>query len=199
MSTSLARILLLLLFVASAGVAIWWSLSSSTPGTTATLFGEQSRPLPELSLVRHDEKPLRTEDFEGRWSLLFFGYSQCPDICSPTLQQLTQALNLLGHESGQLIFVSIDPPRDGPDLLTQYVRHFHPSTLGVTGTTEDISAFSKYFGAYAAKREVEGGYLMDHSAGVWLIDPQARIAGVFTTPLTPEAIAADLQYLIGRS
>ena len=199
MSAPLTRFLLLILYGSFAGIAVWWVISQDAPDTTATLFGEQSRALPEFSLVRHDEKPLRVEDFEKRWSLLFFGYSQCPDICAPTLQQLTQALNLLGHESGQLVFVSIDPQRDNPNRLAQYVRHFHSTTLGVTGSGEEISAFSKYFGAYSAKRELDTGYLMDHSSGVWLINPEARLAGVFTTPFTPEAIAEDLRYLIAQS
>ena len=162
----------------------------------ATVFGDQARPLPAFSLTRHDGEALKLEDFRGRWSLLFFGYSNCPDICSPSMQQLTTALQTLGEEHTRIVFVSVDPERDSPEALSRYVGYFHNGTLGVTGEPEAIADFAKQLGAFHSKRELATGYLVDHSGSAWLVDPEARLAGVFTPPLAPKAIAADLRKLI---
>lgn len=192
------RTFLLLSVLVLAGVAgfQWWKAGEIQEYQAATVFGEQARPLPVFSLMRHDGEALTPEDFRDRWSLLFFGYSNCPDICSPSLQQLTTALQILGEERARLVFISVDPERDTLDALGQYVGHFRPGTLGATGEAEAIADFSGELGAFYAKRELAMGYLVDHSGSAWLVDPKARLAGVFTPPLAPTAIAADLRKLI---
>lgn len=174
----------------------WWKTGEMQEYQAATVFGDQARPLPAFSLTRHDGEALTPDDFRDRWSLLFFGYTNCPDICSPSLQQLTIALQILGEEHARLVFISVDPERDTLDALSQYVSHFHPGTLGATGEAEAIVNLSSQLGAFHAKRKLTMGYLVDHSGGAWLIDPEARLAGVFTSPLAPKAIAADLRKLI---
>ena len=189
-----APVLLLLLALSAAMLTaiVWRGAPSEEPYRAATLFGDQARPLPAFALVRHDGAPLAPEDFQNRWSLLFFGYSHCPDICAPTLQKLTTALHAAGGEATQIVFVSTDTERDVPDTLRDYVAHFHPRTWGVTGASEAVADFAKHLGAFHARRKLAAGYLIDHSASVWLIDPEARLAGVFTSPFTAEAMAADL-------
>lgn len=194
----LKRALFLLSILVLAGIAgfQWWKTGGVEEYEAATVFGDQARPLPAFSLTRHDGEALEPEDFRGRWSLLFFGYSNCPDICSPSMQQLTTALQALGEERARIVFVSVDPERDSPEALGRYVGHFHPGTLGATGDAEAVADFAKQLGAFHAKRKLATGYLVDHSGSAWLVDPGARLAGVFTPPLAPKAIAADLRKLI---
>ena len=192
-----APLLLLLLALSAAMLTAiaWWRPAAEESYRAATLFGDQARPLPAFALVRHDGAPLAPADFQNRWSLLFFGYAHCPDICAPTLQKLTTALQAAGSEATQIVFVSTDAERDAPDALRDYVAHFHPRTWGVTGAPEALADFAKQLGAFYARRELAAGYLIDHSASVWLIDPEVRLAGVFTSPFTAEAMAADLARL----
>ena len=192
------RTLFLLSVLILAGVAgiQWWKAGEVEEYQAATVFGDQARPLPAFSLTRHDGEALKPADFHGHWSLLFFGYSHCPDICSPTLQQLTTALKILDDAESQIVFVSVDPERDTPETLQQYVSHFHPRTLGATGEAEAITDFSKQLGAFYSRRKLATGYLVDHSSSVWLINPEAQLAGVFTPPLLPQAIAEDLRKLM---
>ena len=182
---------------AAAAVAAWllWPAAPDEPWRAATVFGEQARPLPAFALADHAGRPLGPDDFAGRWSLLFFGYAQCPDICAPTLQRLSAALDRLDAPDARIVFVSVDPERDAPAALAGYVAHFRPGTLGATGAPAAVAELMSALGAYAARRELSAGYLIDHSAAVWLVDPEARLAGVFTPPHDPEAIAADLRRL----
>ena len=127
------RILILLSILVLAGIAgiYWWKAGEVAEFQAATVFGEQARPLPAFSLTRHDGEALEPEDFRGHWSLLFFGYSNCPDICSPSMQQLTTALQTLGEEQARIVFVSVDSERDSPEALSRYVGYFHSGTLGL--------------------------------------------------------------------
>ena len=194
------RVLVLLSILILAGIAglYWWPAGEREEFQAATVFGDQARPLPAFSLTRHDGEALKPEDFRDHWNLLFFGYSNCPDICSPSMQQLTTALQALGDERARIVFVSVDPERDSPEALSRYVGYFHPGTLGATGEPEAIADLAKQLGAFHAKRKLATGYLVDHSGSAWLVDPEARLAAVFTPPLAPKAIAADLRTLIGR-
>ena len=92
--------------------------------------------------------------------------------------------------------VSVDSERDSPETLSRYVGYFHPGTLGATGEAEAIADLAKQLGAFYSKRPLATGYLVDHSGSAWLIDPEVRLVGVFTPPLAPKAIAADLRTLI---
>ncbi len=195
------RALILLPALALAGVAYFhWMNSSETEEYEAiTALGSQARPLPAFSLARHDGETLEREDFLGHWSLLFFGYSHCPDICSPSMQKLTVALRILDEKNARIVFVSVDPERDSPETLARYVSHFRRGTVGATGKPEEIANLARRLGAFHSRRDLTTGYLVDHSGGAWLIDPEARLAGVLTTPLDAKAIATDLRKLIGRA
>ncbi len=189
--------LLLVLVAATLSISLLWTISEEPPTYQAiTAFGNQARPLVDFRLTRHDGAELTPEQFRGRWSLLFFGYTHCPDICSPTLSQLTAILNAVQHPQVQIAFITTDPERDTPEKLARFIGYFHDNTWGITGDIDEISKISKQVGAFYAKRRLSTGYLIDHSASVWLIDPQARVAGVFTTPLISSAMQADLQQLI---
>ncbi len=164
------------------------------------LFG-QERPLPEFQLKDHLGQDFNRGRLQGHWSLLYFGYTHCPDVCPTTLLALSQMLPLLhGETSPQVVFVSIDPERDTPEVLSKYTPYFHPSFLGVSGDATELKRLTTAIGVLAMKvPDPKGGdnYLMDHSNVVVLIDPEGRFAGVFPPPHDGEDMANDLQAIIG--
>ena len=112
-------------------------------------------------------------------TVVFFGYTHCPDICPTTLSELAATMNLLGEKAKQVqvLFISVDPARDTPDLLAQYVPAFHPSFIGLTGSPEDIAKVAKQYQAFYKRHDAGQGkpYTMDHSAGSYVFDRQGHI------------------------
>ncbi len=142
----------------------------------------------------------RLNDFTGRVVVLFFGYVQCPDVCPATLQTLATVMNNLGEDAAkvQVLFVTVDPERDTPALLAQYVPQFHPSFIGLTGTPAEIKRaadnvrvfYQKVPGANAAT------YTFDHTAGAYVFDLQGRLRLLSRYGEPPENLTADLQALL---
>jgi protein SCO1/2 len=154
------------------------------------------KPLSPFVLADHTGQAFDLERLRGRWSFLFFGYTHCPDICPGTLTTLSAVRSELeGSERGQapaqFVFVSVDPERDTPERLSSYVRHFHPDFLGVTGAPHALEGLTRPLGIvhYRGPADASGGYLVDHSAAVLLVDPQARLAAVFSAPHQPRDLA----------
>lgn len=165
---------------------------------SAQVFPE-TRPLPEFELRTAAGEPLTHEDLKGRWSLMFFGFTNCPDICPDTLAMLDSAierLDTMGATSKpQVVFVSVDPERDDADALGNYVRSFDEAFVGATGSEDQLEKLTRSLGIYYALGEPEpdsGFYTVDHSASILIIDPQGRLLGRFAPPLDRQAIAADL-------
>ena len=134
----------------------------------------------------------------GKWSLLFFGYTHCPDICPTTLATLKQVHQLLGEQNKivQYVFVSVDPERDTPAVLESYVHYFSPEFLGVSGPTGELDKLTKALGVfYKLEKNTTGDYLVDHSAAVFLVDPQARMRGLFSAPQNAQQMATNLRHL----
>ena len=159
---------------------------------------QQPRPIAEFELVDQRGRAFARGNFEGRWSLLFAGFTNCPDICPTTLALLASLQPRLRNGIGdvQLVFLSVDPRRDTPAQLAQYVAHFDPAMIGVTGAKEQIDRLCADLGlAYLINPGAGGSYTVDHSAALVLIDPRARIAAYFQPPFDPERLAADLAVL----
>lgn len=139
-------------------------------------------------------------DFRGKLVLLYFGYTFCPDICPATLGNVSQALRELGKKADdvQLIMVSLDPERDTPDDLANYVEHFHPSFVGVTGSQETLAEVASLYGIYYQKTEGSAGtgYLIDHTATLLVIDREGYLKLVFPFGVTADEIADDLNYML---
>jgi protein SCO1/2 len=163
----------------------------------------EPRPLPDFSLVDGDGRPFGPARLQGRWSLLFFGYTHCPDVCPTTLALFDRVAKGLKAKTKddkpvQFVFVSVDPARDSPEHLKEYVEYFNPEFIGVTGSEEAIAEIGRAFGAVYMR--VEGqrpeDYLIDHSSAVFLTDPQGRFAGVFSAPHDAERIAHGLNALL---
>lgn len=163
----------------------------------------QPRPLPEFSLVGQDGAPFTRDSFKGKWHLVFFGYTYCPDICPTTLTRYTQVTNRLTDapqvlENTRVLFVSVDPKRDMPARLKEYVQFFNPEFLGATGDPEEIARLAKAFALFYQAHEPDenGNYLIDHSAAVAIVNPDAELVGYFTSVTDPKIIAGDYRRLV---
>lgn len=139
-------------------------------------------------------------DFRGKVVLIYFGYTFCPDVCPGTLGNVAQALRDMGTkaEDVQLIMVSLDPERDTPEKLAEYMGHFHPSFIGITGTKEELDKVASLYGIYYQKNEGSNatGYLIDHTATLLVLDREGYLKLVFPYGVTAQDIADDLKYML---
>ena len=137
-------------------------------------------------------------DFRGKVVMLYFGFVQCPDVCPTALARAVEVMQRLGPDAGrvQLLFVTVDPERDTPALLRDYMAAFHPSFLGLTGTPEEIAAAAREFKVYYAKVPTGSGYTMDHSAQTYLIEAQGRLRIVLKHEQTADDYAHDIAWLL---
>ena len=173
----------------------WWP-SEPPPALYAStaLFGEE-RALPEFALVDHAGQAWTRRNLADTWSLLFFGYTHCPDICPITLATMAasvDAIAALGGEAPQVIFVSVDPERDNPEHLGDYVTEFRDEFLGVTGSHEELRKLTRALGVVYARDSDDPAYLVEHSAALLLVNPKGELQAVFGPPHAPDAIARDI-------
>ncbi|MDP1612488.1 MAG: SCO family protein [Sulfuritalea sp.] len=154
----------------------------------------------DFSLTNHHGKPARLADFRGKAVVMFFGYTQCPDVCPTTLATLRETMTLLGDDASrvQVLFVSVDPARDTPQLLAQYVPAFHPSFLGVYADDKATAALAKDFKVFYARQPgtTPGSYSIDHSTGSYVFDPQGKLRLLLRHGESPANVAADLKLLL---
>jgi len=139
-------------------------------------------------------------DFRGKVVLIYFGYTFCPDICPGTLGNVAAALRDMGPKADdvQLIMVSLDPERDTPEKLAEYMGHFYPSFIGITGTKEQIDEVAALYGIYYQKAEGSNAtkYLIDHTATLMVLDREGYLKLVFPFGVTSQEIADDLKYML---
>ncbi|MDP1733901.1 MAG: SCO family protein [Sulfuritalea sp.] len=156
----------------------------------------------DFSLTDHHGKPRQLGDFKGKAVVLFFGYTQCPDVCPTTLSTLRDAMKLLGEDAKrvQVLFVTVDPARDTPALLAQYVPAFDPAFLGLYGDEKTIVALAKDFKVFYAKQpgSTPGSYSIDHSTGSYAFDPKGKLRLLLRHGETPANVAADLKLLLSE-
>lgn len=133
----------------------------------------------------------------GRYALIYFGYTYCPDVCPTTLNALAAALVELGPKGDRVtpVFITVDPARDTPAVLKAFTAAFHPRMVGLTGSPAAIAAVAKAYAIYYKKGEVtpNGGYMMDHSSVAYLMDPDGKPLALLPVEETPEAVAAELK------
>jgi protein SCO1/2 len=154
-----------------------------------------------FSLVGTDGKPVTDRDFRGRYMLIFFGFTHCPDICPAELQVIAQALDQLGDKAKNVVpvFITLDPERDTPEAMANYVKSFGPNFVGLTGSPEAIAAAAKAYRVSYSKVENNdspGDYSVDHSALVYLMDPEGRYVTHFSYGLSAEQMAEKLGKLL---
>jgi protein SCO1/2 len=153
-----------------------------------------------FTLVDQDGKTRRDTDFAGRWRIMYFGYTFCPDVGPVDVQQLGAGLKAFEAKDKAAadkvvpIFVTVDPERDTPAVVKQFVANFHPRMVGLTGDPAAIAALAKAYGVYFAKGKPApgGGYLMDHSRQAYLMDPSGKPIALLPTEQGADAIAAEL-------
>ena len=155
----------------------------------------------DFTLVDKAGKPVRYADFAGKYRVLYFGYTFCPDVCPLDVQHLVQGYRLFARAHADLaakvqpMFISIDPARDTPAKVGEFTAAFGPELLGLTGTPDQIAATAKAFAVYYQKREgsAPDAYLMDHSRAAYLMDPQGKPVALLPVEKDGRAVAADLE------
>lgn len=174
-----------------------------------TLFWQPEmpeRPLPKAIIAAGGDFTLQSargevslKDYRGKLVLLYFGYTFCPDICPTSLAATSEGLKQLKPEElaqVAMIFVSVDPKRDTPDRLKEYVEFFHPAIVGVTGTAESIAEIAKRYGVFYAEQKVEtagGGYVVDHSADTFIVAPDGQLVGKIAHATPPDQVVVAIR------
>lgn len=157
----------------------------------------------DFRLTDHHGQTRTLADFRGKVVAVFFGYTHCPDVCPTTLSDFAAALQQLGPQAArvQVIFVTVDPERDTPELLREFVPAFNPSFLGMYGDAETLRRLARDYKVVYQKTAVKAAddYLIDHSAGTYVYDPQGRLRLLMPYGSTPDAIAQDLKTLLATS
>jgi protein SCO1/2 len=194
----------LLLVAALAGVALWYQ-ARPQPGDvpvlgTVVTTGSIAVGGP-FTLTGQDGARVSSSDFRGRYMLIYFGYSMCPDVCPTTLAVMADALGKLDPAGKKIvpIFITIDPERDTPKVLAPYVKAFGDQFVGLTGTPAQIAAVEKEYKVYAKKqpldeaRGLNGGYGMDHSSVIYLMGPDGRIVSYYDELIPAAKLEAELR------
>jgi protein SCO1/2 len=163
---------------------------------------EPAHPAPDFSLRASDGSTFRLRDQRGRVVVLFFGYTFCPDVCPLTLSEMAQVRRRLGARAARLrtVFITVDPERDSIERLRTYVGAFDPAALGLTGDRDALARVRQAYGVVAEKRIVGGtkaAYLIDHSAFVYVVDPEGRLRLIFPFGTSTDDMAHDLALLLG--
>nr|MBL8411420.1 SCO family protein [Dechloromonas sp.] len=168
--------------------------------------GASDRPLPPAALppggdftLQSSDGDVSLADYRGKLVLVYFGYTYCPDVCPTSLAATSDGLRLLTPEEQAkvaMIFVSVDPPRDTPLRLKEYVAFFHPGIVGVTGTPDNIAGIARRYGVFYAVQKVEtagGGYVVDHSADTYVVGLDGRLVGKIAHATPPAQVAAEIR------
>lgn len=170
--------------------------------TVATLFN-QPRTISDFKLIDGDEKPFTRENFKGHYSLLFFGFTNCPDLCPTTLSTLNQAYQQLQKDKvenmPQVVFISVDPEQDTPARIKWYLSSFNKAFVGATGSQEQIDKLTQEMSVLYTKiiqKDDPEHYSIDHSGTIIIINPQGQFAGIFSMPHDAKKIASDVEILV---
>jgi protein SCO1/2 len=153
----------------------------------------------DVALTGHDGKPRTIADFRGKAVVVFFGFTHCPDVCPTTMLEIKQAVQQLGGDAHrvQVLFVTLDPERDTPEMLSKYVPAFDPGFIGLYGDAQATARVAKDFKVFYQKApgKSPGSYSIDHTAGIYVFDTQGRLR-LFARPGKPADLAADLKTLL---
>ena len=185
------------LVILGAGAFLVLSLHETPRGAAGTLLASAIGG--PFRLVDQNGKAVTDADLKGKWSLVYFGYTHCPDACPTALNDIAIALDELGPHRDAIrpVFVTVDPERDTPEVLKSYVTAFNAPILALSGTPEEIAQAAKGYRVYYAKHPEAGGdYSMDHSSVIYVMDPEGRFTASFTQENSPEEIAERLKKLL---
>ncbi len=196
------NILLAAMAAFAIGLLFYSYQNAQSPSTEdlqkATSIQSDPRELPKFSLINHLNDSFNNQDLIGSWNLIFFGFTNCPDVCPLTLNILDQVANELGdfRTTPRSIFISVDPKRDHPENLKNYVEHFNHEMIGLTGSKEQIDNLTQSVGAiYAIGDNTKDNYLVDHSAHIFVTAPDGKMVALFSTPHDAKIIANDFKII----
>ena len=184
----------------AAGIFLAVRMQAPAEPTTAFVLPAPT-PLPEFTLVDQYGETATRDVFRQQWSLVFFGFTHCPDICPMTLQTLSAARRTLS-ENGQdplprIVLVSVDPERDTPELMARYLDYFGTGNLGITGSLDEVAKLTKGLGIFFQKQPgSDGNYAVDHSAAVLLVNPQAEFHALFSGSHESQNFVHDLPLIL---
>jgi protein SCO1/2 len=194
--TSLRPRWLLAVAACCAALAGFWlahQLDRAGPQLASGTWLPQAKPIIDFQLTDTDGRPFTRRELAGAPSLVFFGFTHCPDVCPTTLLKLAQVRRHVAAAGLRVLFISVDPERDAPPVLGLYVHAFDPQFQALTGDPQTIARLAANFGVAVNRVPLPGGdYTMDHSAVVFVLDDAAHIVAVFTPPFEVAALSADL-------
>ena len=190
--------IILSVFLLLIAVLVWSQFLLKDDVPTAA---ENSRALigGPFTLTNHLNEPVNDTDYQGKYRLMYFGYTYCPDICPMDLQIIADALNLLEPEILDQItpmFISVDPERDTVDVMATYVNYFHDNLIGLTGTVEQIEAIKSEYRVYAEKADNTENYIVDHTSYTYFMDKDGKFLDHFNHAEDPEKMAAAITAFI---
>jgi protein SCO1/2 len=191
-------LILALVFGIALAAGIFLALRTQEPAVpVSALLLPDPDPVPAFTLTDQHGMPIDETVFQGQWDLVFFGFTHCPDICPTTLQILATAKAELAKRDQlplfRIVLVSVDPERDTPEILGQYVDYFGEGNLGITGSLEEIRKLTGELGIYFEKQPSDGdNYVVDHSAAVLVINPEGRFSALFGGPHVVDNYVHDL-------
>jgi len=199
-----SRIFMLTLFAVVASLLAACGADKPPEPTATPLPGtvlNPPRPLEDFTLTDHTGAPFSLSDLRGRPALVFFGFTNCPDICPTTLGEFKRVKSLLGRDADEVafVFVSVDPQRDTPERLAEYVGAFDPAFIGLTGDDAALRPIAQEFGVYYQAVPLEGSetaYTVDHTASSFALDREGRLAIVFSYGTPPDAIVQRIRALL---
>jgi protein SCO1/2 len=206
-SNQLAWVLAILLAGAGLAAALMWRQSANIAApalVTGTMLAPR-RDLPDFTLIDHQGRTFTRPDLRGTWSLLFFGYTNCPDVCPATLSMLATVekhLRAVGAAPRpKVVFVSVDAARDTPAQLARYVPYFDPEFVGVTARDQPtIEALARDLGIVVLiSHRPDGTYSVDHSSAIFVVDPSGKLAAILTGPFTVDTLQGDIGRIVAGS
>jgi protein SCO1/2 len=203
-SNWLPWVLIVAIGCAGTAAGLWWRQHAPAAPQLATGTLLDPRPeMPNFTLIDHQGRPFTPGNLQGAWSLLFFGYTNCPDVCPTTLTTLAAMQKALRDARfvplPQVVFISVDAARDTPAQLARYVPYFDPGFIGVTAATQpELEAFTSAMHVpVAIERAADGSYSVDHSAAIFVVAPDDRLAALLSGPFTAQNLAADWRLITG--
>lgn len=178
-----------------AGAAIVWRAYAPQGPHSVVVTGEADI-RSDFALTDHTGRPVTEADYAGRWQLVFFGYTSCPDVCPTTLAFVASVLDLLGERVDRVapLFITVDPGRDTVPVMAEFVAAFHPRLIGLTGTEAQVAEAARAFRVYyetMPDTSAPDGYLMAHSGYIYLMNPEGRFEAVFREERQPPAALAE--------
>jgi protein SCO1/2 len=185
---------LAVLLVALLG-GLWMGFALAPPENTGHMVAEQRAARRDFSLTDTNGQKVSLQTYQGKWMLMFFGFTMCPEACPMAMQTVGVTLDEMGEAAAVLqpVFVTIDPERDTPAVLKDYLGHFADNIAGLSGTAEETASIAKAYGVFYRKRAIEGDYTMDHSTALYLVAPDGNFVRPFRADVDPSQLAADLK------